>query len=115
MYDRTKKWLYDKRNIPNLGFEPKHRFLPQNPETIAEIVVPEDVHLISLDLIRLFENLESIVVESENSEYLSLDGALFDKNTSSIIYYPPNKKDDTYDVPGCVLSIDSKLFDENSS
>jgi len=56
-------------------------------------------------------NITQIVVDDNNRYYSSVDGILFDKNKTELIYYPSRKKDKSYSVPFGVTSICEAAFD----
>ena len=54
--------------------------------------------------------LENIYVSDKNTNYASVDGILFNKNKSTLLKYPPAKKDASYSVPDRVTKIDKYAF-----
>ena len=54
-------------------------------------------------------NLESIVVASDNPNYSSMDGVLFNKEGSALLRYPAGKQG-TYTIPENVISIANRAF-----
>ena len=59
--------------------------------------------------------LESIEVGEENPSYESRDGVLFNKGLSSIVYYPNNKKSETFTIPKETATYDPKQTFQNES
>lgn len=62
---------------------------------------------------RTFEGctaLESITISTQNIYYSSKDGVLFDKEKTTIHYYPQGKTDTTYTIPNTVDLIDRRAF-----
>ena len=55
-------------------------------------------------------NLEAINVDSDNPNYTSEDGVLFDKNKTVIICYPADKDGTTYKIPETVTKIGFQSF-----
>jgi hypothetical protein len=55
-------------------------------------------------------NLTSITVDSRNASYTDIDGVLFDKNKTTLILYPSEKKASTYSIPSSVMSIGNFAF-----
>ncbi|MCL2327276.1 MAG: leucine-rich repeat protein [Bacteroidetes bacterium] len=56
------------------------------------------------------KNLKSISVDSNNPNYSSEDGILFDKKKTELIKYPEGKKDANYIVPNSVTLIGNGAF-----
>ena len=54
--------------------------------------------------------LENIIVDSENENYISKDGVLFTKNGVRLVYYPTHKADENYVVPSTVEYITRGVF-----
>lgn len=52
-------------------------------------------------------SLEEIIVDSNNPNYSSLDGVLFNKSLTKILHYPEGKKDSTYILPKTVTEVTS--------
>lgn len=71
------------------------------------ITIPKDIIFISVSGV---ENLRSINVSSDNEEYSSIDGVLFDKNQTTLIKYPIDKKEKHYKIPNTVINIGRRAF-----
>ena len=52
-------------------------------------------------------NLESIAVDAENPYFCAVDGVLFDKDMTTLIWYPAAKTDADYAIPEGVLKPDN--------
>ena len=52
--------------------------------------------------------LEKVNISAENKNYKSVDGVVYNKNTTALLYYPQGKKGKTYSVPKTVKSIPYK-------
>ena len=50
-------------------------------------------------------NLESITVDSNNNNFLSVDGVLYDKKKTKLICYPAKQTNETYIIPDSVKTI----------
>ena len=55
-------------------------------------------------------SLISIEVSSDNKNYASIDGVLFNKDKSELITYPAGKTDSEYVIPNSVISIGDSAF-----
>lgn len=59
----------------------------------------------------MFKNckaLEKVNISTENKKYKSIDGVVYNKNKTALLYYPQGKKGTTYSVPKTVKSIPYK-------
>ncbi len=55
-------------------------------------------------------SLTTITVDSNNPNYSSIDGVLFNKDATAIIIYPPSKQSAAYTIPDSVTSIEKYAF-----
>lgn len=76
---------------------------------ISTITIPESVTNIEPNAFA-FSNLEEILVDENNKKYSTKDGVLFDKNLSTLIYYPSSKPNTEYSVPSGVTTIKDYAF-----
>lgn len=60
-----------------------------------------------------FDTLENIIVSSENTEYSTVDGVLYNKDKTKIIFYPVSKNDESFIMPDSVVEIGEKCFADN--
>ena len=56
------------------------------------------------------KNLTDINVNVDNKYFISIDGVLYSKSGTILIYYPAGKDDDIYNVPSIVTEIRSDSF-----
>ncbi len=109
------------------------------PSTVEEFVMPENSHfdftssyriyedispavnssvrkitvsngLNDFDDLLYFSNLEEIVILESNDNYCMVDGIVFSKDMSKIVFYPPMKEGEVYEIPSSVTSIGSWCF-----
>ena len=66
---------------------------------LREINIPESVSDIKSVPVVQCPSVEKINVSEKNNYYRSVDGVLFSKDMSLLIYYPSNKAGDSYKVP----------------
>ncbi len=59
-------------------------------------------------------NLKEVVVRSENTNYKSIDGVLFDFNVTEILYYPTDKPGN-YTIPETITRIGDGVFRNKKS
>ena len=66
---------------------------------LREINIPESVsNIVGVPIIEC-PSVEQINVSEKSNYYCSVDGVLFSKDMSQLIYYPSNKSGDSYKVP----------------
>ena len=81
--------------------------------SLEEINIGELTSYISEKDFRDCSSLEAINVSVHNEKYMSMDGVLYSKDGSTLIYYPQGKKDSSFVVPDSVSVIGSYAFSEN--
>ncbi len=79
---------------------------------LTAIYIPASVIGISNDAFLSCHSLVSINVHAENSNYSSLDGVLFNKERTSLVFYPAGKPG-AYTVPASVTSLREFAFFES--
>ena len=57
--------------------------------------------------------LTEINVDSDNPLFCSIDGVLFDKNVTKLLFYPGRKPDLSYTIPDTVVTIGSRSFSDS--
>ncbi len=80
--------------------------------SLIEITIPETVEYIGENVFALCKNLENVYVDENNSNYISVDGVLFDKDKTQILCYPTNSKITEYTVPDTIKNIPYYTFYE---
>ena len=79
--------------------------------SLTEIYIPASVVYISKSPFYGCTELNNISVASDNSEYCSVDGVLFNKDKTVLYTYPLGKPDKTYAVPDTVTELYESAFD----
>jgi len=74
---------------------------------LTSITIPSSVTSIGDRVFTLSQKLTSITVDGNNSNYVSVDGVLFDKNMTTLIQYPCRNAQTSYAIPASVVSIGS--------
>ena len=82
---------------------------------IKNLHLPSTLNTLSSDFFDFPTLISNIEVNSGNPNYSSIDGVLYDKTGTSLIYYPSNKKDSTYTFPTGVQYIYPYAISYNSS
>ena len=81
-----------------------------NCTSLTSITIPNSVTSISGGAFENCTSLTAINVASENSNYVSVNGVLYNKDKTTIICYPAGKKDNNYKIPDSVTEIDDYAF-----
>ena len=78
--------------------------------SLKSITIPNSVTKIYYSAFEGCTSLTAINVASENSNYVSVNGVLYNKDKTTIICYPAGKKDNNYKIPDSVTEIDDYAF-----
>lgn len=82
--------------------------------TITDISFPSSINYLyysyDTNVFDSYPNLKSITVSSNNKQYKSIDGVLFDKKAKVLIKYPSGINIASYSVPISVKFIENKAF-----
>ena len=79
--------------------------------SLKSITIPDSVTSIGDGAFIGCSSLTEIKVASENSNYVSVNGVLYNKDKTTIICYPAGKKGNNYKIPDGVTSIDNGAFE----
>lgn len=79
---------------------------------LTSITIPDSVTSIGSDPFGRCESLTKINVASENPNYVSVNGVLYNKNKTTLMHYPAGKKDKNYKILDGVTSIDDWAFED---
>ena len=80
--------------------------------TTESITIPKSVKEISIDAFSC-NDLKSINVDSDNENYSSEDGVLFNKNKTALLLYPAKKEGTSYSISSSVERIGVGAFAES--
>lgn len=73
--------------------------------SLTSITIPNSVACIGDYAFSGCSGLTSIKVDSNNENYCSIGGVLFNKDATTLVKYPVSKKDISYIIPNSVMSI----------
>lgn len=83
----------------------------QDCKSLKTIEIPASVNNLESEIFDECTSLTSINVDSENADYISKDGVVFSKDETTLIQFPPAKKDTIYTIPNSVTSIGEAAFE----
>ena len=95
--------------IPS-GLNTIGRYAFSGCDNLESIMLPNTVTSIGEGAFSLCSNIKTIAVENDNPAYCVVDNVLFNKDKSTLIFYPCGKNDSSYIVPHNVTSIDRWAF-----
>lgn len=95
-------------NLPNSLTTIREGALSYNRD-LSTISIPERVTIIEPATF-VFSSLTEIKVEENNKNYVTKDGVLFNKDLSTLIYYPSSKPVTEYSIPSGVTRIEDYAF-----
>jgi hypothetical protein len=81
---------------------------------VKKIVIPSTVKIIKETYVDNLDSLVEIKVDSNNKNYSSENGVLFDKGKTALYSYPIGKSDSSYTVPSTVKKIMARAFSRSS-
>ena len=78
--------------------------------SLKSVTIPDSVTYIGGETFSGCTSLTAINVATGNQYYASANGVLYNKDKTTILYYPVGKKDKNYKIPDGVTSIVSRTF-----
>jgi len=82
---------------------------------LTDITIPSSVTKIENSAFASCSNLVNIHIDSENKDYCSVDGVLFDKSKHVLLCYPSGRTQTSYVIPNSVSLIESDAFNVSNS
>ena len=96
--------------------------LPESLETIGEefinwsdcteLFIPKNVKSIHMKALARCRTLSNLSVSEDNEKYSALDGVLYNKDKTELLFYLDGKKDGSYTIPESVKTIGKNAFDK---
>ncbi|MBR4201299.1 MAG: leucine-rich repeat protein [Oscillospiraceae bacterium] len=84
------------------------------PRDLFVLNIPKTVNKIDLKWFPYNESLQQINVDPANETFCSVDGVLFNKDKTELIYYPSDRVCSVYEIPDTVKAIGEMAFAHNS-
>ena len=81
-----------------------------NCKSLTSVTIPERLNDIGAWAFSGCSSLTEFKVSAKNSNYISVNGVLYNKDKTVIIQYPAGKKDKSYKIPDGVTSISGDAF-----
>ncbi|MGN0677904.1 MAG: leucine-rich repeat protein [Ruminococcus sp.] len=82
---------------------------------LTEITIPKSVTNIGNAAFSDCMNLTGVTVDKNNSNYADIDGTLFNKDFSALLFHPFKEKETSYIIPDSVKIIGSEAFSNCSN
>ena len=76
---------------------------------LSSITIPKNVNEIMPDCF-IDTHLKEVIVASENKNFKAIDGVLYSKDGTKLVYYPSEKTDENYIAPSTVTRICKNAF-----
>ncbi|MBQ7962387.1 MAG: leucine-rich repeat protein [Clostridia bacterium] len=80
-------------------------------ENLKNIIIGNGLETIDDRIIFLCPRIENINVSEENEYFSSINGAMYNKGKTELIYYPPSNPATSISIPATVKTIDETSFD----
>ena len=81
--------------------------------SVERLFIPENVSVVEEPAFWGCHLLREVSVSQRNRRYRSVDGALYTKDMSKLVYYPQAKENAFYNIPGSVVEIAPLAFAKN--
>lgn len=81
--------------------------------SITSLLIPKEIVFINYSAFENCHSLQSITVDEENEEYASVDGVLYNKEITELIYYPHGKTGD-FSIPDTITKLEIYAFSARS-
>ncbi len=81
-----------------------------NCPKVTSITIPNSIKQLSSSSFEDCHSLKSFNVNTENPNYSSTDGILFNKNRTTLIKYPRSKQGNQYNIPNSITKIGKNAF-----
>ncbi|MBR1466608.1 MAG: leucine-rich repeat domain-containing protein [Bacteroidaceae bacterium] len=93
----------------------KGHTIPRNLTTISSVTIPATVENIATGAFGLSQSITEMRVEEDNTYYCAVDGVLYNKSMTSIVYWPAKKEVGDYVVPSTIKVLSGEAFSNNQT
>ncbi len=90
-------------------------FILTNYKTVTSITIPATVRSIATGAFGLSEALTEMKVEAGSNYFVAEDGVLYNKEKTSIVYWPVQKNIGNYVIPSTIKSLSGEAFSHNKT
>lgn len=87
----------------------------RNTTTITSVTIPATVVYIYTGAFGLSQSIAEIIVEDGNTAYCAEDGVLYNKNKTTIVYWPAKKEVGDYEIPSTIKYLGGEAFSNNQT
>ena len=101
---------YLKKITVSDGVEKIGSYAFQSSAALETVILPKTVTEIGYEIFSLSSLMKEVSVHNDNPSYTAVDGVLFSKDMTTLIYYPSAKQGWNYTVPEGVTAIESRAF-----
>ena len=117
--DIDQPWYSNRSDITSVVIEPGVTSIGSlafyECSNLTSITIPSSVTSIGVNVFYNCTGLTDITVDSNNSSFCSESGVLFNKDKTTLIYYPLGKNDSSYTIPDGVTGIVQYAFSSSST
>lgn len=82
-------------------------------KSLTSLHFGKDLRVLEKDAFKNCPALEKVSIDKDNPYFTSLDGVIYTKNMSTLIYYPSGKHDEIFVIPKEVKKIDYRAICDN--
>ena len=79
-------------------------------DNLISLTLPDSLMTVGLGFVTDCDKLEEIRISSNNPIFETIDGVLFNKETKTLVAFPPGKNVTEYTVPQGIISIGERAF-----
>lgn len=87
-----------------------YEFAFSKNDSLISVTIPKNVKQLVTEAFHRSYNIQEIIVDPQNSNYSSANGVLYNKDKTTLMYYPPAKVSSDFTVPSTVKEIRTSAF-----
>ncbi len=87
-----------------------YEFTFANNNTLNSVTIPKNVEYLPTEAFHRSYNIKEIIVDPQNSNYSSANGVLYNKDKTTLMYYPPARVGSSFTIPSTVKEIRTSAF-----